>query len=107
MSKMKVVGGKETNKVEAPKKLSYEELESVASRLSEQSKLLYEENQRLKSACDEINAVNFYKRMDYLWLILTQGDKAFGLTDEFKSNCAQEFMVAMTMPDSPEEKVEE
>ena len=60
-NKMKVVkGGKDTPEV---RKLSYEELENTAHQLSEQSRQLYMQNQKLSKALQEANLANFYERV--------------------------------------------
>lgn len=91
----------QTKKVTA---LSYEELEKVAQQLSEQSRLLHEENVKLREAVREMNGVNLYKRLDYLWLVLSNGSKVEGFTQEFKLKCAQEFMEIMTIPEEIKEE---
>lgn len=104
-----------TNKVEEsktakgpvlPKKLTYEELENTCSLLSNQSRQLHEQNSQLRQALGDANMVNFYKRLDYLWLCINS--EAMYLTEEFRSKCAEEFMELMApqqaheAPDSSE-----
>lgn len=103
-NKMKVVkGGKDTPEV---RKLSYEELENTAHQLSEQSRQLYMQNQKLSQALQEANLTNFYKRLDYLWQILNSSTPY--ISEEFKQKCGAEFEVLMTQPEQePEEEVKE
>ena len=101
---MKVVkGGKATPEV---KKLSYEELENTAHQLSEQSRQLYMQNQKLSQALQESNLANFYERLKWLWTVITSTTPY--ISEEFKQKCGAEFEVLMTQPEQePEEEVKE
>lgn len=103
-NKMKVIkGDKDAPEV---RKLSYEELENTAHQLSEQSRQLYMQNQKLSQALQEANLTNFYKRLDYLWQILNSSTPY--ISEEFKQKCGAEFEVLMTQPEQePEEEVKE
>lgn len=83
----------ETQKV---KKMSYEQLEEIATQLSEQV-------QRLSAALQESNKTNIFKRLDYLFEVLSHKD-SFGI--EFLANCSKEIEDIMTIPEA-EEKNEE
>jgi len=101
---MKVVkGGKDTPEV---RKLSYEELENTAHQLSEQSRQLYMQNQKLNQALQESNLTNFYERLKWLWTVITSTTPY--ISEEFKQKCGAEFEVLMTQPEQePEEEVKE
>lgn len=89
-----------TQKVEAmvPKKMSYEELENVARQLSEQTRQLYTKLQ-------EMNMVNAFKRLDYLFKV-TEFSHMFN--SEFVTTCTQEIQDLLTIPEEKQEdKVEE
>lgn len=103
-NKMKVVkGGKDTPEV---RKLSYEELENTAHQLSEQSRQLYMQNQKLNQALQESNLANFYERLKWLWTVITSTTPY--ISEEFKQKCGAEFEVLMTQPEQePEEEVKE
>jgi predicted metalloendopeptidase len=101
---MKVVkGGKAAPEV---RKLSYEELENTAHQLSEQSRQLYMQNQKLNQALQEANLTNFYERLKWLWTVITSTTPY--ISEEFKQKCGAEFEVLMTQPEQePEEEVKE
>lgn len=101
---MKVVkGSKDTPEV---RKLSYEELENTAHQLSEQSRQLYMQNQKLNQALQESNLTNFYERLKWLWTVITSTTPY--ISEEFKQKCGAEFEVLMTQPEQePEEEVKE
>lgn len=89
-----------TQKVEAkePKKMSYEELENVAHQLSEQTRQLYAKLQ-------EMNMVNMFKRLDYLFKV---AEFSHMFNSEFVTTCTQEIQDLLTIPEEKqEEKVEE
>lgn len=87
----------------APKKLSYEELENVCHQLSAQAQQLNNQNQQLKVALNESNLTNLYKRLDYLFEVINR-DNAY-LSQEFKAKCANEIETLMATPE-PEEAVD-
>ena len=101
---MKVVkGGKATPEV---RKLSYEELENTAHQLSEQSRQLYMQNQKLSQALQEANLGNFYERLKWLWTVITSTTPY--ISEEFKQKCGTEFELLMSQPEQePEEEVKE
>ena len=103
-NKMKVVkGGKDTPE---ERKLSYEELENTAHQLSEQSRQLYMQNQKLSQALQEANLANFYERLKWLWTVITSTTPY--ISEGFKQKCGTEFEVLMTQPEQePEEEVKE
>ena len=82
--KMEVV----KNEQEAPQKLSYEQLNQACAQL-------YQQNQQLIRQLEEMNAVNMFKRLDYLFKVL-ENSSMFG--DEFIGNCAKEIQDAITIP---------
>lgn len=77
------------------KKLSYEELENVCHQLSEQSQTLYRKLQ-------EANMTNMFKRLDYLFAVIENGD---AFPESFVKQCVDEVVTSMTIPE--EEKTEE
>lgn len=87
---------------EAPRKLSYEDMENLCHQLSAQAQQLSTQNQQLRAALGEANLTNLYKRLDYLFDIIYK-DSDY-LTREFKQKCAEEIERIMT---APEEEVEE
>ncbi len=92
-------GGKVTPEV---RKLSYEELENTAHQLSEQSRQLYIQNQKLNQALQEANLVNFYERLKWLWTVITS-DTPY-ISEEFKQNCGKEFELLMSQPEQEADK---
>lgn len=75
---------KEENQV---RKLSYEELENVAQQLSVQAQQVNAQNQKLRQLLEEANLSNLYKRLDYLFKVLS--DTAL-FSKEFVSYCSSE-----------------
>lgn len=103
-NKMKVIkGDKDTPEV---RKLSYEELENTAHQLSEQSRQLYMQNQKLNQALQESNLANFYERLKWLWTVITSTTPY--ISEDFKQKCGAEFELLMAQPEQePNEEVEE
>lgn len=85
-----------TQKVEAiePKKMSYEELENVARQLSEQTRQLYTKLQ-------EMNMVNMFKRLDYLFKV---AEFSHMFNTEFVTTCTQEIQDLLTIPEEKQEE---
>ena len=79
------------------KKLSYEELKSVAGQLSQQ-------NQQLNMMLQQANMTNMFKRMDYLFKVLELKDC---FDSEFVITCADEIKELMTPPIENEEEGKE
>lgn len=79
----------ENKKVE---KLSYEQLENVCHQLSEQSRNLYQKLQ-------EANMTNAFKRLDYLFAVLTNKDI---FPTEFVEKTVNEVMMALTVDEESE-----
>ena len=75
----------EENKKEQ-KKLSYEELQNVASQLSQQ-------NQQLNLMLQQANMTNIFKRLDYLFKVLELKDC---FDSEFVITCSDEIKELMT-----------
>lgn len=103
-NKMKVIkGDKDAPEV---RKLSYEELENTAHQLSEQSRQLYMQNQKLSKALQESNLTNFYERLKWLWTVITSTTPY--ISEDFKQKCGAEFELLMAQPEQgPEEEVKE
>lgn len=76
-----------------PEKLSYEQLENVASQLSNQAKQLYAKLQ-------EANMTNMFKRLDYLFKVV---DSAHAFNEEFVNKCVTEIEYLMTVPEDNKE----
>lgn len=101
---MKVVKGSGKAAPEV-KKLSYEELENIAHQLSEQSKQLYMQNQKMQQALQEANLTNFYERLKWLWEIINSSTPY--ISEEFKHKAGEEFMLLMAQPEPEIEEVKE
>lgn len=85
----------EENKEKSSKtqKMSYEELERVASQLSEQVRQLY-------SQLQQVNYANMFHRLDYLFKVL-EHDHMFNST--FIDNCIEEIEEIITIPEDTKE----
>lgn len=70
------------------KKLSYEELEKVAHELHVQCQKMYSELQNA-------NMVNAFKRLEYLFKVVEQGNK---FSEGFLNDCIKEIQDTMTVP---------
>ena len=69
------------------KKFSYEELNDIASQLSQQNQQLYAQLQR-------VNMTNAFKRLDYLFKVVENGAL---FTPEFLDNCISEIEESLTI----------
>lgn len=78
---------------EAGNKLTYEQLEAVASQLSDQAKKLYERLQ-------EANMSNAFRRLDYLFKVVEFGPM---FPDSFVERCAGEIQAMMYAPEGKED----
>lgn len=76
-------------KPKAGSKLSYEELENVASQLSQQADKLVQQNKELQQKLNEVNSYNFFTRLEWLYKVIK--DDVIYLSDECKQKCAEEF----------------
>lgn len=74
-------------------KYSYDELNNIASQLSQQNQQLYQQLQRA-------NMTNMFKRLDYLFKVVENGAM---FSPEFTDKCIKEIEDSMTL----EEEVEE
>lgn len=72
---------------EKPEKLSYEQLENVCHQLSEQSRNLY-------SKLQEANMTNAFRRLDYLFAVLSNRD---AFSEDFVKKVVDEIVTAMTV----------
>lgn len=90
--------------MENKKEMSLEELKGAMHQMSEQGRALYNENQKLHSYIKDLELNNFFKRLDYLFRILSE-DSAY-LSDEFKIKCAAELENAMLMSEGKEDTEE-
>ena len=70
-------------------KMSYEELEKVASQLSQQAQQLYARLQQAEMS-------NMFKRLDLLFKIV---ENAYSFSEEFVAKCVKEIEEIMTIPE--------
>ena len=89
--KKKVVETK--SQVQRPEKMSYDQLESVAHQLSEQ-------NRQMFAKLQELNMVNMFKRLDYLFKVIENGHM---FKQDFLEKCIAEIESLMTVPEQEEE----
>lgn len=75
-------------------KMSYEELEQVASQLSQQAQQLYSRLQQAEMS-------NLFKRLDFLFKVI-ENTKAFN--EEFVKKCVKEIEEIMTVPEEVQDK---
>lgn len=75
-------------------KLTYEQLNEACAQL-------YQQNQVLAKQLKEVNMVNMFKRLDYLFKVVKYSD-AFN-DPEFVGNCIAEIKEAMTIPEEHKE----
>lgn len=71
-------------------KMSYEELQSIATQLGQQ-------NQHLHARLHQLEMSNLFKRLDYLFKVL---ENAPNFSYEFVESCASEIKEILTIPDS-------
>lgn len=83
--------------VKRPEKMSYDQLESVAHQLSEQNKQMFAKLQ-------ELNMVNMFKRLDYLFKVVENGHM---FKQDFFEKCIAEIESIMTVPEQEDEPEEE
>lgn len=79
--------------VQRPEKMSYDQLESVAHQLSEQ-------NRQMFAKLQELNMVNMFKRLDYLFKVVENGHM---FKQDFFEKCIAEIESIMTVPEQEEE----
>lgn len=85
-------------------KMSYEQLENVAHQMSEQSRNLYNQNQQLAQKLKEAELSNFFKKLEWLWLVINSNSTY--ISEDFKIKCGNEFMESLTPPEESEESKE-
>jgi hypothetical protein len=78
--------------VKRPEKMSYDQLESVAHQLSEQ-------NRQMFAKLQELNMVNMFKRLDYLFKVIENGHM---FKQDFLEKCIAEVESLMTVPEQEE-----
>lgn len=100
---------KDTSALRMKQPLNEEELKNALHQVSEQSRQLYLQNQQLAKSLEEANLSNFFKRLEWLWRIITSAPEVH-LSRGFITKCAAEFESLMAEPteqtDSPEENKE-
>lgn len=82
------------------RQLDYQELENVAQQLSVQVQQLNKKNNQLVEMINQANLENLFKRLEWLWRIITTDNNL--ITSEFKNKCAEEFMALMETPKETE-----
>jgi hypothetical protein len=83
-----------TSKENTPKqKLSYDQLNDACNQL-------FQQNQQLRKALQEMNAANMFKRLDYLFKVVELG--ATFKDADFVNSCMDEIKEALTVPDDKE-----
>lgn len=75
-----------------PEKMSYEQLENVTHQLSEQ-------NRQLFAKIQELNMVNVFKRLDYLFKVVENGHM---FKQDFLEKCIAEIESLITVPEQEE-----
>ena len=78
-------------------KLTYEQLNKICGEL-------YQQNQHLMKQVQELNLVNMFKRLDYLFLVL-KNENVIKDT-EFVNECVEEIKQALTVKENTENKEE-
>ena len=89
--KTKVIkmNGAKTTSEKAKQKLTYEQLNDVCNQL-------FQQNQQLRKELQEMNAVNMFKRLDYLFKVV---ELASTFKDsDFINSCMDEIKEALTIP---------
>ena len=86
----------EKNVNEETQKMTYEQLESVPRQLSEQNRELYTKLQQM-------DMMNIFKRLDYLFRVIENHTK-FGKV--FVDKCKDEIVTLMTIPEKEDVKEE-
>lgn len=81
-------------KNEVKKELTYQELQNVASQLSEQ-------NQKLKHTIQEMNFTNILNRLTFLFKVV-ENAKVF--SEKFSADCIKEIEDLMTLPENKKEE---
>lgn len=96
---------KNTSALKMRQPLNEEELKNALHQVSEQSRQLYLQNQQLAKSLEEANLSNFFKRLEWLWRIITTPD--LPLNKEFIKKCTSEFESLMAEPTEQKEAPEE
>lgn len=78
--------------MQRPEKMSYEQLEGIAHQLSEQ-------NRQLFAKLQELNMTNMFKRLDYLFKVIENGNM---FKQYFLEKCIAEVESLMTVPEQEE-----
>ena len=78
--------------VKSPEKMSYDQLESVAHQLSEQ-------NRQMFAKLQELNMVNMFKCLDYLFKVVENGHM---FKQDFLEKCIAEIESLMVVPEQEE-----
>ena len=88
-AKVTKMNGAKTTSEKAKQKLTYEQLNEVCNQL-------FQQNQQLRKELQEMNAVNMFKRLDYLFKVV---ELASTFKDsDFINSCMDEIKEALTIP---------
>ena len=111
-TKEKVVEVKEKNQ-KAPQKLTYEQLEQLASQYYNQCKSLNSAledcERKLNEAIDQLEMFRkneFWMRIDWLWKVITLDGNTEVFSEEFIDRVIKEFEVRMYPPKNEEKTAE-
>lgn len=85
---------KNTQNTQENRKATYEELNNYCIQL-------YNQNKELTERMKQMNMMNTFKRIDYLFAVLQHSDK---FDEAFVSSCASEIKEALIIPEKQEEK---
>lgn len=88
------------NNTQQEKKLSYEELQDAASKISANYNNLLERHRELVAKYQDAIQNQYFARLEWLWRII---NKAELFEEEFVHKCATEFMEIMMPSEQPEE----
>lgn len=83
-----------------PKEMSKEQLTGMLHQLSEQDRKLFEENKKLRQVIEDMNMTNLFKRLDYLFRIVTEDNQY--ISGDFKKKCGKEIEYLLTQPEESE-----
>lgn len=80
-----------SEKGEQAQKYSYEQLNNICNQL-------YQQNQNLVKQLQQLNMVNMFKRLDYLFKVveLSNGSSVYHFNKEFVNDCIAEIEESMT-----------
>lgn len=77
---------------QAQQRLTYEQLNDACNQL-------FQQNQQLLRQVKELNMMNAFRRLDYLFKVLEHQNN---FSSDFVGDCAMEIKDSMTIPEDPE-----